>query len=445
MVNVMRANVLRVSVLGPLEVHIDGVPMVIGSPRQRMLLAALLCRPGRVVPADMLRDAVWQGAASANNLQVYVHRLRGTLRDPSRIAHRPPGYALQISADECDAARFDVLVERGERTAAAGDPDGAAALYREALALWHGEAFAGLDGPALVRDEALRLSARRVSVLERVAGSAGRATVVSRRPADIARRPTLPEPFPRIENERGGGLLARARRLAAVGDHRRAIVVARAALHTASRETGTDPAVHEVLGVCLREQGHLAGTHRHLSAALTGAIAGGDPAAEARALQLLGIVAREQGRFDASARLLARAGALYRDLDDAVHQACLLLATAELRHRAGDRLARRDLAEGLGRCRELGVGFGIAYGLRLRGEQETPARAVPVLRDAVRLSEATGSTFMRALAWRALARAHAAAGHAADAANAATRAGSLFRKLGGAQGMPPAPASSSPR
>jgi tetratricopeptide (TPR) repeat protein len=389
---------LSVRVLGPLEVTCDGEPVPLGSRRQRTLLAALLCRPNAVVPADVLRDAVWPSTGTVNNLQVYVHRLRRTLRDPARIEYRAPGYVLWIGRGELDATRFEDLAEQGH--------------LREALSLWHGDAFAGLDGPAFIGAEVNRLVAGRHRVEAQLAGRTG---------AVVEQAGTVP-----VSN-----IAATARRLAAAGDHRRAIAAARAALRADAR---AQP-LHELLGVCLREQGRYPQARRHLSIALTRSIADGDPAAEARALQLLGIVAREEGRFAEAARLLARAGALHRDLGDSLHEACLSLSTGELLLRSSSPLAvQREVRLGLERCRELGSAFGVAYGMRLLGELELafgrPGRAVPLLRQAVTLSAATSSGFLLAVALRALARAHDGAGHRADAARAGARADTIFAALG---------------
>ena len=390
---------LSVRVLGPLEVTCDGEPVPLGSTRQRTLLAALLCRPNAVVSADVLRDTVWPSTGTVNNLQVYVHRLRRTLRDPARIEYRAPGYLLRIGRGELDATRFEDLAEQGR--------------LREALSLWRGDAFAGLDASAFIGDEVSRLTACRRRAEADLTGRTG---------AVVDPAGTVP-----VSN-----IAATARRLAVAGDHRRAIAAARAALRADDR---AQP-LHELLGVCLREQGRYPQARRHLSIALTRSIAAGDPAAEARALQLLGIVAREEGRFAEASRLLDRAGALHCDLGDSVHEACLLLSAGELSLRSLSlSRARRDVGLGLERCRELGSGFGVAYGMRLLGEVEVafgrPGRAVPLLRQAVHLSAATRNGFLLAVALRALERAHDGAGHPTDAARARARADTIFAALGG--------------
>ena len=64
---------LEFRILGPLEVWADGLPMPIGGPRQRALLAILLLSANRVVSRDRLVDA---GAEPVR----HVHRpLRDTV------------------------------------------------------------------------------------------------------------------------------------------------------------------------------------------------------------------------------------------------------------------------------------------------------------------------------------------------------------------------------
>ncbi|MFE3252986.1 BTAD domain-containing putative transcriptional regulator [Streptomyces sp. NPDC059209] len=156
-------------VLGPLAVRRAGVPLELGTPKGRLLLAVLLSRPGRTVSGDALAEAIWgeeQPKSAAKNVQTYVHRLRQALGDPGRIAREGPGYLLRAGRDELDAARFEDLVDVARAALAAGDPDQSRRLYVEALGLWRGPAFAGLaDVPALVA-EAARLDELRLGALE---------------------------------------------------------------------------------------------------------------------------------------------------------------------------------------------------------------------------------------------------------------------------------------
>ncbi|MFC9653031.1 hypothetical protein ACFV9P_33530 [Streptomyces sp. NPDC059892] len=50
---------LRFSLLGPLRILRDGVPLAAGYPQEQAMLAALLLRPGRVAGAADLSDALW--------------------------------------------------------------------------------------------------------------------------------------------------------------------------------------------------------------------------------------------------------------------------------------------------------------------------------------------------------------------------------------------------
>ena len=55
-------------ILGPLEVRVDGAAVRVGGPKQRALLALLLCNANRVVSRDTLIDELLsdQPAGSAD-------------------------------------------------------------------------------------------------------------------------------------------------------------------------------------------------------------------------------------------------------------------------------------------------------------------------------------------------------------------------------------------
>jgi predicted ATPase/DNA-binding SARP family transcriptional activator len=141
--------------LGPLEViGDDGLPVALGGPRPRALLAQLLLHPGVVVPRERLIDGIWRDdppASAPNALQVHIHALRSAL-GVDRIVTRPPGYLLRVEPDELDAERFDRLVAAGE--------------LREALALWRGPALADVATEPLAQAAAAALEERRLTALE---------------------------------------------------------------------------------------------------------------------------------------------------------------------------------------------------------------------------------------------------------------------------------------
>jgi DNA-binding SARP family transcriptional activator len=86
---------LEFRILGPLEVRLNGVPVRVGGPKQRALLALLLCHANRVVSRDQLIDELLsdQPAGSAEPvLHVQISRLRKALADGDprpRLPARP--------------------------------------------------------------------------------------------------------------------------------------------------------------------------------------------------------------------------------------------------------------------------------------------------------------------------------------------------------------------
>lgn len=153
--------------LGSLQVMTDDGRDVAPAGRvQRTLLALLLARRGRPVPAGTLTEAIWPDDGSGRTqarLQLAVHRLRAALDAPDRIVHDAGGYRIRVADREYDVARFDALVSRLQvRGLGQGE---AWTLGEEALALWRGRAFEDVDGPDLAV-EVERCEARRRWVQE---------------------------------------------------------------------------------------------------------------------------------------------------------------------------------------------------------------------------------------------------------------------------------------
>jgi DNA-binding SARP family transcriptional activator len=159
---------MRFRVLGPLEVLVGEQWQTIGARKWRSLLATLLLNPGRTVSVDTLTDAIWGDeppAKAANLVSIYVLRLRRLLDDPDLLVTRAPGYFIRIEPDDVDAARFERLAAEGRRLLAA-DPERAAAILGEALALWRGEALADVPPSPYIEGEAERLSELRLATAE---------------------------------------------------------------------------------------------------------------------------------------------------------------------------------------------------------------------------------------------------------------------------------------
>jgi predicted ATPase/DNA-binding SARP family transcriptional activator len=158
---------VRFRILGPLQVDVDGRPVAVGGPKPRTLLAVLLVRRGEIVSVDRLVDALWprhspDGAVSA--LRAYVSRLRAMLG--GRITHQPPGYRIEVTDDELDAAEFEASLHAARTLAAGGDHPGALARLDTALALWRGEALAEFADLDFAAAEATRLAELRLAAVE---------------------------------------------------------------------------------------------------------------------------------------------------------------------------------------------------------------------------------------------------------------------------------------
>ena len=103
--------------------------------------------------------------SAQQSLDTYLSRLRRQLGS-ERVIRRPPGYLLEVGAGELDADLFVERVTAGRERLAAGHAGQAAALLREALALWRGPALADVLGEPFARAESNELEERRLAALE---------------------------------------------------------------------------------------------------------------------------------------------------------------------------------------------------------------------------------------------------------------------------------------
>jgi WD40 repeat protein/DNA-binding SARP family transcriptional activator len=164
---------VKFAVLGPLAVY-NETGLINLSAMERALLAHLVARAGRTVSADELIEDLWPEnppRSAAKALQNHVLRLRKALepeRDgsPTLLVTDGSGYRLDAADDVIDARRFERLVELGRRAYREGRTDAAAATLREALALWRGPAYAGLDSTSFGSAEGHRLDGLRLVALE---------------------------------------------------------------------------------------------------------------------------------------------------------------------------------------------------------------------------------------------------------------------------------------
>ncbi|MEU3838489.1 AfsR/SARP family transcriptional regulator [Streptomyces sp. NPDC028635] len=170
---------MQFRILGPVEVHDErtGLRILPTGAKQRALLGALVVKSGQIVSVHRLIDELWgeQPPANATNaLQAHVARLRRLLPVPPAAAGEPDhewimtrslGYVLRLGPATTDAERFHRLAAQG-RAATVNDPQHAADLLRQALALWRGPALEGSVRGDICAAEAAQLEENRLITLE---------------------------------------------------------------------------------------------------------------------------------------------------------------------------------------------------------------------------------------------------------------------------------------
>ncbi|MGW6198138.1 nSTAND1 domain-containing NTPase [Kribbella sp. NPDC055110] len=242
---------MGIAVLGPLT--IEGDHKVLAR-RDRVVLAALAVRPGEVVGAEQLADAMWPGTPPASwpkVVQGCVMRLRKVL-GMHAIETLPTGYRLAVPLDEIDAQRFEHALVRARRLLAADDPERSGVVLADVLTLWRGPPFVELETWDPARIEAARLTELRYTADELYVESALRSgqhdLILAKAKALVIESPL---------RERRWLLLATAQYKAGQqGDALRTIRRLRATL---DRELGLDPSpdVDALEQAILRQDGSL--------------------------------------------------------------------------------------------------------------------------------------------------------------------------------------------
>ena len=164
------SDAIQARILGPLEIDVADTRVEIRGGKQRELLAVLLIHAGDVVSADSIIEALWGESpppSALKTLQALVSRLRSTLGAASGVLEtHGHGYRVRLEPDWLDATAFRVGLEEGRRALARGDASTAAALLRDALALWRGPALVEFRYDDFAQSEIARLDELRLAALE---------------------------------------------------------------------------------------------------------------------------------------------------------------------------------------------------------------------------------------------------------------------------------------
>ncbi|MFF7688186.1 BTAD domain-containing putative transcriptional regulator [Streptomyces syringium] len=137
--------------------------------RQRRLLALLLLNARRTVAMDTLVDELWQDPPASARHQVHnaIRDLRASLA-PSEgggLVTTDVGYRLEVPADAVDAHRFTAWTRDARAARREGRDADAMRLLQSAVDLWRGDAFTGIDCPA-VTAAAAGLDEQRLTAVE---------------------------------------------------------------------------------------------------------------------------------------------------------------------------------------------------------------------------------------------------------------------------------------
>src|SRR5947208_984705 len=128
---------VRIRILGPLEVGRAERFQRLPAAKCRALLAALITHAGQPTSVERLITELWPDTpprTAANQIHGYVARLRRALGDAEGrlLCTRSPGYELLLGPDDLDTTRFETLAHQGVRSLHKGDPAGASEQLAQA-------------------------------------------------------------------------------------------------------------------------------------------------------------------------------------------------------------------------------------------------------------------------------------------------------------------------
>jgi DNA-binding SARP family transcriptional activator len=172
---------LNISVLGPCRVTYQGLSVVPTAAKPRKVLALLALCPDHYVSVDALMEELWEERrprSAATTLQTYILHLRNliaqaveqapgpqALNAKDVLVTKPGGYLLHTHGGQVDVRDYQAKAAEGRRATAAGDAEGAAVRFREALSLWQGKALVDVQTGPRLTVERLYLEKSRLNLL----------------------------------------------------------------------------------------------------------------------------------------------------------------------------------------------------------------------------------------------------------------------------------------
>jgi DNA-binding SARP family transcriptional activator len=138
-------------ILGPVELRRGVGSVKLGRAKERSLLGVLALSSGRLVGVQKIIQALWDDQPpdrARKDLQIYVSRLRGYLRDggaSARIVTQRDAYGFYPESDIVDFVQFKNLLNAGRSAHRERRLDDAADYLYKGVSLWNGPPIADLS------------------------------------------------------------------------------------------------------------------------------------------------------------------------------------------------------------------------------------------------------------------------------------------------------------
>jgi SARP family transcriptional regulator, regulator of embCAB operon len=167
---------LDFAVLGSLRMSADGVPLPLGTPKQRAVLASLIINRNHPVSIDALVADAWEDRPPRNppaSVHTYVAELRKLITKDAGIdaaevlMTAAPGYLLCAPDQCCDIGRFQAKQAAGVRAASQGRFKQASMHLAAALAEWRGPVLADLRDLAFAQLFAAAVDRDRLTAMDK--------------------------------------------------------------------------------------------------------------------------------------------------------------------------------------------------------------------------------------------------------------------------------------
>jgi predicted ATPase/DNA-binding SARP family transcriptional activator len=159
---------IRVTLLRPLTVEVDGRSVDLGRPQNELLLARLALAAPSPISVDTLIAALWDERpppSARKNLQKCISELRRHLGSWAIRTERS-GYVLAVPTENIDVHAFDTAVVEARSARALDKLEEAWGHYEHADGMWGDRALDGLNEIGFVADESRRLDDVRIAVVE---------------------------------------------------------------------------------------------------------------------------------------------------------------------------------------------------------------------------------------------------------------------------------------